>query len=716
MAIAHRREDGQTQSILDHLNGTADFAVSFAAAFGEPNYAEAIAIMHDIGKYSIKFQMYINGAGEKDDHATAGAREIKNQNNSLLGIIPAYCVMGHHGGLPDGGSESQSQSESGTLYYRLIDKNLPDYSLYAQEISLPQLKKPQCWNPGMNPKKDNIGFSLAFFTRMLFSCLVDADWLDTERFMKNESVQRGNFETITALCNKLAEYLKRYDNPQRELDKKRNQLRFDCINAAAGNRGLFSLTAPTGSGKTLASLAFALNHAVKNNMERVIYVVPYNTIIEQNAKEFEKILGENNVIQHHSNIEYDDKDPRRFATENWDAPVIVTSNVQFFESLFANKPSKCRKLHNIANSVIIFDEAQMLPLSYLFPCVAAIGELVKNCNCSAVLATATQSSLDEYFKPLHITEINSEHKQMYEDFRRITYQTEADAFTDERLVTELKKHDQVLCIVNTRKKAQLIAEQIDGAYHLSTTMYPKHRAEILDEIKAKLKRKECCRVISTSLIEAGVDVDFPVLYREKAGLDSIVQAAGRCNREGNNTAQDSIVHVFNFDSGNPPAIIQQNIAAFEHAKQNNSDIASLQAIDCYFKQLRYIIGQKGLDQKDIVQQFNEGICNAFSFPFKTVADDFHLIENNQRAVVIEVCESKEICDELRKGAQNKKISKELLKKAQQYSVNLFSDSKKKSDFEKLLECGQIEELDFDNGLAIMNEQFYDKKYGVSLNS
>ena len=703
MAIAHRREDGTTQSILEHLKGSADFAGRFAAAFGGSSCAEAIALAHDIGKYSVEFQEYINGAKGKVDHSTAGAREIQNQNNNNLGIITAYCVMGHHGGLPDGGSKSQPQSESGTLYYRLIEKDLNDYSSYAQEIKLPQLKPPPSWNPG----KENIGFSLAFFARMLFSCLVDADWLDTERFMNDGKIQRGNFEAIAILRDKLYEYLKCYDNPQRELDEKRNQLRFDCTNAAAGNRGLYSLTAPTGSGKTFASLAFALNHAVKNNMERVIYVVPYNTIIEQNAQKFEEILGVGNVVQHHSNIEYDDQDQRRFATENWDAPIIVTSNVQFFESLYANKPSKCRKLHNIANSVIIFDEAQMLPLPYLLPCVAAIGELVKNCNCSAVLATATQSSLDKYFCPLSITEINSDHRQMYEDFRRVTYQIETDAFSNERLVAELSKHNQVLCIVNTRKKAQLIASQISHAYHLSTTMYPAHRTKVLDEIRKNLKSKEPCCVISTSLIEAGVDIDFPILYREKAGLDSIIQAAGRCNREGENAAQGSIIHVFSFDSTNPPKMILQNIAAFEHAKQNNSDIASLQSIECYFKQLRYIIGQEGLDKKNTVQQFNDGEKNnALSFPFRTVAEEFHLIENNQRAVVVEVCESMDICGDLRMGLRNKN----LLRRAQKYSVNLFSDVN--SDFEKLLKCGQLEILD--DGLAIMNGRFYDEKYGVSL--
>lgn len=710
MAIAHWRGDKGTvtyteQSVLEHLIGTACLASCFASAFNEYEIAEAIAMAHDIGKYSAEFQRHINGENLNVDHATCGARTMYElcQKNPVIGIIAAYCIAGHHGGLPNGGSNSQSQADMASLYYRIKDKSLASYSSYANDVKLSAIVAQPTWNAGRCHKTENIGFSLSFFTRMLFSCLVDADWLDTESFMTNGAIQRGSFDSIDCLNNKLTKHLKRFDNPKREIDKKRTALKNDCVFQSGKKRGLFALTAPTGSGKTLASMAFALNHAVKNNIKSVIYVVPYNTIIEQNAIVFEDILGANNVVQHHSNIEYEDTDPRRFATENWDAPIIVTSTVQFFESLFSSKPSKCRKLHNIANSVIIFDEAQMLPLPHLFPCVAAVSELIRNCNCTAVLTTATQSSLDSYFKPLTILEINSQPERMYEDFRRVTYQVEDNAFSDDRLITELSKHNQVLCIVNTRKKAQQIASQLTNTYHLSTTMYPAHRKKVLDEIRAKLKNGKPCCVISTSLIEAGVDVDFPVLYREKSGLDSIIQAAGRCNREGKNPAQDSVVHIFTFDSSNPPTIIQQNISAFEHAKQNNVDIASLQAVECYFKQLRYIIGQQGLDTKNVVTQFNDGLGNALSFPFKTVAEQFHLIENDQKLVIIETTESKAMCDKLRAKVRNR----DLLRQIQHYGVNLYQ-----RDFDELRKYGLI--TVFDDGIAVMNEQNYNSKYGVSL--
>lgn len=704
MYIGHRRKDGTKQSILAHLTGTAEYAERFAAAFGESALARLIALAHDIGKYSADFQKRIRGANIEVDHSTAGARALADDKKSSIGILAAYCVMGHHGGLPDGGSQSQHQAAPGTLYYRLIDSNIQDYSPYLKEIQLDLPKQATCWKPGRDIQKENVGFSLSFLVRMLFSCLVDADWLDTEAFMHDHVVRHRNFEPLNTLNDKLTVHLKSLDKQTTEINKKRTALRDDCIKASNQKRGLFSLTAPTGSGKTKASLAFALNHAVKNSMDHVIYVVPYNTILEQNAIVFEDILGVNNVVQHHSNIEYSDQDPRRFATENWDAPVIVTSNVQFFESLFANKPSKCRKLHNIANSVIVFDEAQMLPLPYLIPCVTAIGELVKNCNCTAVLATATQSSLKEYFLPLNIREINSAPEEMYKDFQRVTYIIEKESFSDLRLASELLRNNQVLCIVNTRRKAQKIASLISNAYHLSTTMFPAHRTQILKEIRNKLKNGEPCCVVCTSMIEAGVDVDFPIVYREKAGLDNIIQAAGRCNREGKNSPQSSFVHIFSFESTEPPAIIQQNIAAFEHARRNHSDIASLQAIECYFEQLRYIIGQDLLDRKNTVQQFNEGMRNgALSFPFKTVAEQFHLLESDQKTIIVKNNSSEALCNVLRNG----KLNRNELQKIQQFSVNVYQ-----RDFEILYQCGKLEVLS--NDVAILDDCFYDNQYGVSL--
>ncbi len=693
---AHIRDDGAEQTLLEHLTGTAELASAFAAEFGEQELARAIALAHDIGKYSSEFQQRLRGSTIKVNHSTAGAIVISDTLKNKVGLLAAYCVMGHHGGLPDGGS--MSQPDVGTLHYRLKGDGLPDYSKFSDEVKLAAGLQPASWMPDQK----NCGFSLAFFIRMLFSALVDADWLDTEKFMTNGAIARGEFESVQSLRDKLAQHIKQFGNPKREMDSKRNELLDACISRAQDPKGLFSLTAPTGSGKTLSSMAFALNHAAAHNMGRVIYVVPYNTIIEQNAKVFEDILGAENVVQHHSNIDYGDEDKRRFATENWDAPIIVTSNVQFFESLFANKPGACRKLHNIANSVIVFDEAQMLPLPHLLPCVAAIKELAANCRCTAVLATATQSGLDEYFEPLPIREINQDPPGMYEFFRRVSFSTGHDFSADE-LVERLSGHEQVLCIVNTRKKAQELAGRLAGSLHLSTTMYPAHRSKVLSEIRKKLKDGETCRVISTSLLEAGVDVDFPALYREKAGLDSIIQAAGRCNREGGNTLGESFVYVFMLAGENlQPNSIRQNIAAYEHAARKNTDIASLEAVKCYFEQLRYIISSSGLDKNEIVQQFNKGV-GPFAFPFKKVAQEFNIIEKNHKTIIIGCDESEKLCRELRLGIR----TRQLMRRIQQYSVSLYP-----GDIKKLQELGQLEALD--DELSILAECFYDESLGVTL--
>jgi CRISPR-associated endonuclease/helicase Cas3 len=531
--IAHvDKESGREQSLEEHLKGTAQLARVFSELFGAGEFAEKIARYHDIGKYSDKFQRRIKGEKIQVDHSSAGAQYFYEQNKTALGLAAAYCIAGHHGGIPDGGSKSQPQA--GELYDRL-QRKLEDFSAFLSDFEDDNGKLP-------TPKiMLNSGFQLAFFIRMVYSCLVDADWLDTECFVSGEK-PRGKFLNIESLWRLYDAKLSAYEKPTREIDLMRTEILKNCLDMALGDSRVYTLTAPTGSGKTISSMAFALKHAAVKSKCRVIYIVPYNTIIEQNAAVFEDMLGKQHVIQHHSGIVYsnNESDPdyeKLLATENWDAPVIVTSSVRFFESLFANRPSECRKLHNIANSVLVFDEAQMIPVPYLLPCVEAIKELVVNYRCTAVLATATQSSLDDYFKPLELKEIVARPKEMYEFFKRVRYDSTLGKLSDEELAEKLSRHNQVLCIVNTRKRAQALAGMIDGALHLSTTMYPLHRSRVLSMIREKLENEERCIVISTSLIEAGVDVDFPVVYREKAGLDSIIQSAGRCNRENRRTVQ-----------------------------------------------------------------------------------------------------------------------------------------------------------------------------------
>jgi CRISPR-associated endonuclease/helicase Cas3 len=692
--IAHKTNE-QEQLLIDHLKGCSDLARSFACEFGADDIVSIIALFHDIGKYSYKFQKRIQGNNIQVDHSTAGGKLLYEKNKNFMGLIAAYCIFGHHGGLPNGGSKSQPSA--GELYARL-EKETEDYSDYINDLAGidPNLNKP-CIDI-------NNGFQAAFFTRMIYSCLVDADWIDTEKFMVGKQ-PRGQCVEIADLWQKFKLSIEKYQSPECHLNVLRNELLHNCLDAANRKTGLFTLTAPTGSGKTISSMAFALKHAVLSGKRRIIYVVPYNTIIEQNAEVFEKILGTENILQHHSGITYDNDEnspeyKKLLATENWDSPIIVTSSVRFFENLFSNRPSDCRKLHNITRSVIVFDEAQMIPLPYLVPCVETIKELVHNYQCTAVLATATQSSLESYFQPIITTEIVRRPQYMYESFRRVTIDCLDGVLLSEQLVEIIKNHHQALCIVNTRRMAQELVSKIDGSIHLSTTMYPLHRRRVLKMIREKLHTGEKCIVISTSIIEAGVDIDFPVVYREKAGLDSVIQAAGRCNREFKMNKDNSVVYVFE-TNGKQNSTIAQNICAYNHVEREFEDISSLEAIDEYFKQLRYIVGNNALDRKSVVQLFNDGINNAFSMPFDDVSKLFCMIEENTKTIYV-LSDAPQLADRLRKNERNRQLFREL----QKYSVSLYS-----SDY-KLLKY-QFEILDDEISL-LENSELYSEIMGVRL--
>lgn len=416
--LAHISEDGtRVQTVADHLQGTAVLCGQFAAAFDAQQQGTWLGLLHDIGKYSTKFQKRLQG-GEKVDHSTAGA-----QVAARYGQIPlAFAIAGHHSGLPDGGGRSDTAQDA-TMFGRL-KKGVEPYTQWTNEIKLPSIP------PQPEMMKEN-RFTQAFYTRMLYSCLVDADYLDTENFMSSPK-PRGQGQTMDELLKRLNQYTAKWSHPQGTLNQRRSSILSACTTAGqTGRRGLYSLTVPTGGGKTVASLAFALSLAVKNHMDRVIYVIPYTSIIDQTADVFSEILGAENVLEHHSGVDYsakEDDEPAAYrkalAAENWDAPVVVTTSVQFFESLYGNHASQCRKLHNIANSVVIFDEAQNLPVPYLRPCVAAIAQLVQHYRAAAVLCTATQPALqplfDELAPGLQMTELCPHPKEQYQAFRRTT--------------------------------------------------------------------------------------------------------------------------------------------------------------------------------------------------------------------------------------------------------------------------------------------------------
>lgn len=701
MLLAHGATDEhpEGQSIEAHLKGTGELAETFAAEFGAAANGKLCGLAHDIGKYSDEFQLRLRG-GKKVDHATAGAIECFK----IKAAFEAVCVIGHHSGLPNVGHKDADTTESQTFFGRKLraeQGGIPDYrKKWNGHIALPQ----DYFRPSGR------GFATAFYIRMLYSCLVDADYIDTETFM-NGDAGRGNYEPLSALCDKLTAYISKWNNPTREIDILRQKILNSCIEKASAPRGIFSLTVPTGGGKTVASMAFALNHAAANSMKRIIYVIPYTSIIEQNAKVFRDILGQENVVEHHSSVSYelsenaDELEYRSaLATENWDAPVIVTTAVQFFESLYANRSSKCRKLHNIANSVIIFDEAQMIPSNNLRPCVAAIAELVRAYNATAVLCTATQPAIDEmlleYSKKESVVELCPDVDGMFEKFRRTSFEKEGRLTTDE-LVSRLESQQQVLCIVNTRKFAQEVYEALpsEGRFHLSTLMCPVHRKQKLDEIRERLKSGKTCRVVSTSLIEAGVDVDFPRVFREMAGLDSILQAAGRCNREGKRSAESSIVTVFESEN-KVNKLIAVNRDAAEETVRDWTQPNTTSTIERYFKAYRDFL--RNDDKSGVITASEKGISGC-GLPFEWIAKEFKLIDQNTFAVYIPIGEGKELVSRLREGER----SRGLYRRAGMYSVSIYENH-----FNALINAGAAEPFG-DDAAFLTDCSLYSDEKGLS---
>ena len=700
--LAHISEDRERmQTVKEHLQGTAALAEVFAQPFGGGEQAKLAGKLHDIGKYSREFQHRLEG-GPKVDHSTAGGKEAFQ----LRQIEAAFAVMGHHGGLPDYGGKNDT-GDTSTLYGRQ-QKKVPDYSAWKQEIALSPASRPS------HIPLDNL--SEAFYIRMLYSCLVDADYLDTEAFMDG-ALPRGGYEPIASLLDKLDQYIAPWWNPKNELNRKRCDILRSCLNAGENfPNGLYTLTVPTGGGKTVSSLAFALRHAATHGKKRVIYVIPYTSIIDQTAEVFENILEAENVLEHHSGVDYtmpeEEVDPalyrKALATENWDAPVIVTTAVQFFESLYSNLPSRCRKLHNIADSVIIFDEAQTLPVSYLSPCVSAIGQLVQYYGVTAVLCTATQPALQSLFAELApgltMREICPDTDALYQFFRRTTLR-QAGALTEEELAEQLKASPQTLCVVNRRATAQKLYTLLpeEGSYCLTTLLCPADRKRLLEEIRERLKSGLPCRVVSTSLIEAGVDVDFPTAWREEAGLDSIIQTAGRCNREGKASAEQSIVTIFRLEGQQVPAMIRPNVDSTRHVLQTFADPAQPEAIESYFSFYRTLKGSAALDQRGILDAFQKGYKGSI-FPFAAVANMFHLIDSPTTTVYIPTGEGKSLVESLRAGL----ISRSLFRKLGQYAVNVYPDHLK-----RLLDTGAIQATE--SGAYILTDKdLYHSSTGLAL--
>ncbi len=571
---------------------------------------------------------------------------------------------------------------------------LEDCSAWRKEL-------PDAIEPGGERRQDLGNY---FYTKMLFSALTDADWLDTEAYFTAKPL---SLKTVgmDRLLEKLNTHIAPWWDAKNEINLRRCSILKSAIQHADDLPGLFSMTVPTGGGKTVSSMAFALNHAVKHQKRRVIYVIPYCSILEQTQSVFEGIFGKENITAHYSGAEFssreDSEDRRVFSTENWEAPIILTTAVQFFESVFSNKPGKNRKLHNIAQSVLVFDEAQMLPIPFLRPCLAAICQLVKDYGCSAVLCTATQPAVErlllEFSPKASVRELCPEPEKMYQAFRRVCYTDDGD-LTDEELIERLRERRQVLCVVNSRRQAQELyhgLESDEGSFHLSTMMTPYDRRQQLQIIRTRLKEGKPCRVISTSLIEAGVDVDFPEVYRALSGLDSIIQAGGRCNREGKRPTEESRVHIFR-TSAKAPRMLEQNISAAARILKNYQEADSLEAIHAYFQFLLYTLkDDRQLDEKEILEHVRK-------LRFQSVAEAFKLIDGADYMIYIPVGAGKDLIQELRRSGP----SRDLLRRLGPYGVTVF-----RQYFSELCENGVLEPVSTNAGI-LLDPELYSQTTGL----
>jgi len=676
-----------------HLNKVAWWTAKFASEMFPTGSNEAksawdwgylAGLWHDLGKLAPEWQAYLASKADphqadvvgKLDHATAGARHAVSAH-PLLGHLLAYPISGHHSGLLD------AMSNGACLGSRLKKTDLPEIPEIPAEIASATVPPLPAF---LRQHRDD--FSIGFFTRLLFSCLVDADFLATEAFMNSSQAGSRNRHPEQHL-HEIADLVDaRIDafgipSPDDTVATQRRKVVEDCRTKSAQSPGIFTLTVPTGGGKTLSSLSFALRHALTHGQSRVIFVVPFTSIIEQNAEVIREILAPllsdtfTPLIEHHSALSPEKETTQsRLAAENWDAPVVITTAVQFYESLYAAKTSRSRKLHHIANSVVILDEAQTLPVDFLAPCLRVLQELSDHYHTSTVLCTATQPAIGHHETDFKIglrepREIINDTQSLFASLKRVDLDF-IGAVPDSDLAVRLMGHSQVLCIVNRRKHAQKLFRLIgsgDGHFHLSALMCPEHRSLILREIRDRLSKDLAVRVISTQLIEAGVDVDFPVVYRSLAGLDSIAQAAGRCNRNGRLSVGQT--YIFEAEDQRGESYFRETAQVARQLIDLHDDLLGEEAIRHYFD-LYYYQQSRRWDSKDILSEFKlDGRDKTlpFKFQFQTAAANFRLIDDWQIPVIIPFDDqARTLINQLRNPTIP--LNRNLLRALQRYTVQI----------------------------------------------
>lgn len=680
--FAHVDNKGRKQTLEAHLEGTAQLAASFAVDELK-SAAFYLGRIHDIGKCRPDFQRRLNGEKIRCEHACCGAAEIM-KNGGLASYLLAYCAAGHHSGLQNGGAKNDSPDD-GTLHAAL-NKDASDY--------LPEGERFRCSMPDMKPLINMISDGTrniseciersAFFTRYLFSCLTDADFIDTERFCSPDADRsvKGDFaKALEKVDGELAKF--KCDTAVRTARKSLQEQAF----SACQYGGIHIMNMPTGSGKTLCSIRLALQKAVSEGKKRIIYVIPYTSIIEQTADVFTGIFGDVlPVVQHHSNYCPDEdessditEDKLKKVCENWDVPLIVTTNVQFFQSFYHRKSSRLRKLHNIADSVIVFDEVHMMPVPFLQPCVRAVGYAVKYLGSEAFFLSATMPDFAELFhkyaKGCDYDELIRD-KTDFKIFRnsQIRYLGE---ITWDRLAQMSEENESTLIIVNSRKSAgklyDMCRETGRKVYCLSTYLTANDRSALIAEMRELLEEHKPVTVISTSLIEAGVDLDFGEVYREIAGLDSILQSAGRCNREG--TRSDCFTNVFISEDGMPSRGdigIRANIS--KQLLESGNDVTEPAVITEYYNRLF-----ERMKDQIAENTISAGVQSMDAIPFKDYSERFDkMIDGDTIGIVIPCEENKELLESLDSGDRS------VLRKLRRYTATVHYN-----EFRDLLERGVI---------------------------
>ncbi len=712
--IAHKNEN-LLQTLKAHSENTADIARSFAIDELK-DMVYNIALLHDIGKYQPTFQRRIRGEDVKIPHAVCGAKEIDRiYKNQVAAEIMKFCIAGHHSGLHDSGTNADTEHQS-TLS-GVLKRSTEDFSHYIDELSPSAID----YNSVISflgkdcESLSDMAEKFDFIVRYCFSCLTDADSLDTEEFyaeIKRQKMQSDFSEALSCVDKVFSEF-----RATTELQKARSILQAQVYEKTNINANIYLMNMPTGSGKTLCSLKFALTRAINTNKKRIIYIIPYNSIIDQTAQLFESKFKSLNILRHQSSFLYEDEadyseDYRMWAiksTENWDADFIVTTAVQFFESIYGNKRGKLRKLHNMADSILIFDEAHLMPIDFLEPCIKSIVNITRYLNSEAVFLTATMPNfpklmVDKFGVKLSCLDLISD-KTMFTHFKKCNYlhqiyEDTAQLISDSDFISRL-------IIVNSKKTAQQIYKQCSGeVYHLSTYMNGMDRVRVIDAIRRRLLQLEedypdgvsltderKITVVSTSLIEAGVDLDFHTVYRELAGLDSVLQAGGRCNREGKRNMGNVVV----FELKEKKSTVRPEQSITKALLKEHKSIDSNECIEEYYRRLFEIkseeisanaIYQKG--QKPHVQRF------------KTYAELFNMIDDRTVSIVVP---SDDYCKNIMEYC--KESGYVSTRKLQKYMVSISF-----SEFENLHKQGVIN--DYQTGVFFLtNNDYYDCDIGIT---